>query len=221
MRNLIYQYFEDHSGGDSVSVDFPYHKMSRKSVSLYAERISSEYEFICSGAPFTPFYGIFLPFLNGVCDKYDNICFVDSDVLATNKSENVFKEASQDFISYNLMNDGYLTCQPINSGDPWKELGHGNSGVVVFPKSQFENLKSFIGDLKEHWNKRRKEYGDYDQLIINLFAKEYGYSRLNQKFNYHLGRYDFSKRFDMSLIHYHRKMKIRMKEDYYRSEIIK
>ena len=195
--------------------------MSKKSVSKYANKISAEYKFISSGAPFTPFYGIFLPFLSGLCDEYDNICFIDSDILATNKSENIFHEASQNLISYNLMNDGYLTCQPIKSDGPWKELGHGNSGVVVFPKTQFENVKSFIGDLKGHWKGRRKEYGDYDQLIINLFAKEYGYSRLDQKFNYHLGRYDFYKRFDMYLIHYHRKMKIRMKEDYYRSEIIK
>jgi hypothetical protein len=219
--NLIYQYFEKSIGKDIVGVGNDYHLMSVSSISKYASRIATHYKFFQRGALFTPFYGIFLPFLNGLCDDYNNICFVDCDILATTKCEDVFAHSSREVISYNLMNDGYLTVKPLEKTEIWGEHGHGNSGVVIFPRSQYNNIKMFIGDLREHWKNRKDVYGNYDQLIINQFAQKHGFHRLDQSFNYHLGRYDFDRRMDMNLIHYHRKHKGLMKSDFEKDIILK
>jgi hypothetical protein len=221
--NLIYQYFEKPKLKDKneIKVGFDYHLLSKQSISKYSYLISSDYKLYDDGSPHTAFYGIFLPFLNNDCYRYDKLCFIDSDVLSTRHIQNIFNSTSDEVISYNLMNMGNLVAKPIVSIEPWNEYGHGNSGVVVIPRSQYENLKKFIGNLDRLWSLNRDIMGGYDQLIINEFAKEHGYKNLDQRFNYHMGRYDQTKRFEMTLIHYHRKMKNKMQEDFREGIILK
>ena len=104
--------------------------------------------------------------------------------------------------------------EKIKSESPWNELGHANSGVVVFPKSIYEKIVKFLGDLSEHFKKNDHNYlGGYDQLVVNNFEKTYGFSNIDYKFNYHLGRYNLNDRKNTYLIHYHRNFKKLMNQD--------
>lgn len=222
MNFLIYQYFEIKDDKMHSKINFPYQEISKKSISKYAETFGIDYIFYDNGAPYFTFYGIFLPFLNGDYKKYDAICFIDSDVLATTSAKNIFNGINIDRINTNHMNTGPLVVEKISSGDPWNDIGHANSGVVVFPKKIYSNIINFIGDLSSHFHSNDVSLlGGYDQLVINNFEKKYGYSDLNFKFNYHLGRYNFDLRIDAHLIHYHRNYKKNMVSDMENEWILK
>tara|TARA_B100000927_G_C16470342_1_gene471291 strand:- start:2248 stop:2955 length:708 start_codon:yes stop_codon:yes gene_type:complete len=211
---LIYQYFEEKSHHLNSKITFKYQDLSKKSISKYAHKFSIDYKFYDNGAPFLTYYGIFLPFLNGNYKNYDAICFIDSDVLATIDAIDIFENIDINNINTLHMNTGPLVVEKINSENPWNELGHANSGVVVFPKLIYEKIVKFLGDLSEHFKKNDHNYlGGYDQLVVNNFEKKYGFSNLNYKFNYHLGRYNVNERKNTYFIHYHRNFKKLMNQD--------
>ncbi len=221
MRCLIYQYYEYFDHKESVRVSDDYITLSRKSLSAYAQKCGADYRFLNEGAPHYPYFGIFLPFLQGWASDYDKICFVDCDVLATVNSQNVFEESSDIAMSANHMNDGPLVVPHIPHSDHFGTMGHMNSGVVVFPKSMHKSIVEYIGDLSYFSKLKDKSLGDYDQQVINLFGMDHGRGHLNHAFNYHMSRYDKEQRFDKSLIHYHRDNKHLMFVDFKDERILK
>lgn len=208
MKTLIYQYWQ------SSDQDRDFWRLSEKSLRQYAASIGADYRMLPSGAPYTPYYGIFLPFLQGWCHDYDAICFVDSDVLATQHADNIFESASTEHVSVSLMNTGPLATEAIPASDSWGDRGHANSGVVVFPRSCYRKITGFLGDLARHWRDNIDQWGSFDQLVINRYCIEHGFAELDWNFNYHLGRYDRDQRWSANFIHYHRKLKSQMSHDF-------
>jgi len=199
MGFLIYQYYETKSNTNPEFVEY-----SKKSIQTYANKIGADYKFYSNGAPYTPYYGIFTPFLNNDCFNYDAVCFIDSDVLSNPKNiENVFNSCNKDKINLHHMNTGPLVVDSIESTGVWKDIGHGNSGVVIFPKKCYDHFIEYLGDLSSHWKNNKKELGSYDQLVVNNYTKDNGFTNLDFRFNYHLGRYDHNLKDEQVLIHYH------------------
>jgi hypothetical protein len=175
MGFLIYQYYETKNSTTPEFVEY-----SKKSIQTYANKIGAEYKF------------------------YDAICFIDSDVLSNPKNiENIFNSYNKDKISLHHMNTGPLVVDPIESTGVWKNTGHGNSGVVIFPKKCYKHFIEYLGDLSSHWKNNKNELGSYDQLIVNNYTKDNEFTNLDFRFNYHLGRYDHNLKDEQVLIHYH------------------
>lgn len=229
MKYLLYQYYRKlpNNKKDKFIIDDNnnYFELSEKSISAYADKFGNEYKFFnqpMNNLP--PFYGIFLPFTEQWCYDYDAVCFIDSDILATTHSKNVFDEATDDCISSMWMK----THARWRRGDDvkyWADKGHTNSGVVVFPKAIYEPLIEFcktLYDKEKAKTKVFKSLGNFDQAQINLFIKQQNkYHKLTEEFNYHLGRERHEKRFEQSLIHYHRKHKSMMHQDFNDERILK
>lgn len=236
--NLIYQYYRDPSQeilqktrpGAYVKTGTGYHNMSRTSISAYAKRIGAEYEFFDSKLPndIPPFYGIFLPFMDEGTYKwfhnFDYLCFIDSDIMATTHAENLFPHCNPFAISaWWMMSTNRWKNKP---GLNWfAKYGHINSGVVVFPRSMYDDMFGFTKTIEERDKKRsslENQMGGFDQGILNTFIMHQGkHSALPVKFNYHLGLNPIEKRFDASLIHYHRDHKAKMKDDFEDERILK
>lgn len=227
MRNLIYQYYHDYKGNEAhIDIGQPYHELSSRSIRAYAEKCGAEYMFIDKKID-VPFYGIFLPFKEGWCHDYDNICFIDSDILATANAVNIFYRAPANVMAINFM----TTDRGLKYRDmlpKLREKGHANSGVVMFPRALYEEWIEYVATYLEHYHAtkgediRIKDMGDYDQAFINLFMGRTGkYVPLPVSYNYHLGRNDHAKRFDQNLIHYHRKHKSLLMTDFDDDRILK
>lgn len=226
MRNLIYQYYYDWKHKDSVKTEEPYYVLSKNSISAYCQKYGIHYKFLDDKLD-VPFYGIFIPFQEGWIEEFDNVCFVDSDFLATIDAENIFEYVADTEITINFMNTA--------SGEKHKTLlpnlnqrGHANSGVVNVPRALFAQFSEYVVnelgpyDATRQADIRLKDLGDYDQAFINLFLGRTGlYHKLPDKFNYHMGRQPHDKRWSQSLIHYHRKNKAIMLEDYKGKRILR
>lgn len=227
--NLIYQYYRSEEGVQHknavVGVQEQYHLLSKSSIRAYAEKYNHDYKFLDQEVQLSPFYGIFLPFWEGWCHDYDYMCFMDSDMMATVDAEDVFTQADENKITLLHMNTGPLTIGRTSSPPPWRDVGHGNTGVVIFPRNVYEKFIEYLKNIdslhSECSPKGRRPLGGFDQYIINMFNKEHGFNNLDYKFNYHLGRYKHDDRWDMSLIHYHRKHKNMLFGDYIDNRIIK
>ena len=217
MKTLIYQYYRDRAratDGPCLDLGYEYHVLSRKSVSKYAEKCGSDYKFLDHDFGHAPFYGIFLPFIEGWCEEYDAICFMDSDILATNNFDNVFDHIQDDRINYVQMK--------LKSRNQWLDAhgGHGNSGFVVFPRKIYSLVNEYFNRNIE--NPPGGHMGGWDQLMINLFViEQQKFNGLPERFNWHLGRWDQEPRFDQTLIHYHRKYKGWMKDEFNDERIMK
>lgn len=236
--NLIYQYYRDPNqevlvksrAGAYVKTGTGYHKMSRASISAYAERVGATYSFFDHDLPnnIPPFYGIFTPFMDqGTREwfhNFDYLCFIDSDILATKKSQNVFDHADTNAISaWWMMSTNRWKNKP---GLEWfGKHGHINSGVVIFPRSMYDEMFEFAQTIEERDKQRtslENQMGGFDQGIINSLIRNQGkHSALPVQFNYHLGLNPIEKRFDASLIHYHRNHKDKMKVDFDLHHILK
>lgn len=173
-----------------------------------------------------PFFGIFAPFTGPEpwCHEYDSVCFVDSDMMATTTARNIFDHVSDTAVSAHLLRKGYRGT----TGDYlyWYRLGgHFNSGTVVFPRAVYEPLIEFCKTLKDRHDNRPQvanDIGGYDQAQVNFFIKEQdAYHKLDNEFNYHLTAYHPKDRFKASIIHYHRRHKSRMREEYNNDRILK
>lgn len=229
MKTLIYQYYHAPPPNDDhyIKTEFSYWELSEQSIRAYANKIGSDYKFLSSGHKLCPFYGIFVPFLQGWCEDYDAICFVDSDMLATVNSESIWDHASQDELSaYFMATKGVCSAYP--SLKYFHDKGHINSGTVVFPRAIYNDMKEYLKQLEEHHklvvkgDKMIGALGKFDQAFINLFVNKHQKSKsLSQNFNYHLGRLTKDFRWKASLIHYHRAHKPLMKTDFNDERILK
>lgn len=225
-RNLIYQYYYDWDDITSKKVDFKYYELSQRSMEVYCLLHDIEYRFLNKPLD-VPFYGIFLPFQEGWCHEYDNICFVDSDMLATVGSKNIFDHVADNVIS--------LTFMDTNRGLKYRGMmpkmrnnGHANSGVVNFPRAVYDAFTEYVLAELDDYNANKdkdiriKDMGDFDQAFINLFIGRTGlYRELTEAFNWHLGRRDHNKRWLQNFIHYHRTHKKMMNDDFIDMRIIK
>lgn len=231
MTNLIYQYYrrvDSKNKPDQImDDDNDYFKLSEKSISKYAETCNAEYRFLShklhNNLP--PFYGIFSPFIDRWCYDYDNICFIDSDIMATVGAKNIFEIASNDCISIMFMDTACRWKSVRNVPEIFKENGHGNSGVVVFPKCLYDGLVEYSKNIEQLHLKMtpiEKKMGSFDQALINTYiAKQNEYFELGSYFNYHLTRLPRERRFEAGLIHYHRKLKDMMPTEFNDERILK
>ena len=228
MKNLVYQYYYSIPKQDRtnhiIEDSNKYYEYSEKSIKKYAEKIGADYKFINKPHPVHAFYGIFLPFTEGWCHEYDNVCWIDADILATKSAKNVFEIASNEVISANFMNTQHR-WKNNKMFEWWADKGHINSGVVVFPRSVYNELIEYLKDL-EHMHKNRSvletSLGNFDQAIVNKFVrKQNKYFALGDDMNYHMTRKSHENRFQQSLIHYHRKNKHMMEPDFKNDRILK
>ncbi len=215
MKKLIYQYYaEAPNSGPSIKTEFNYWELSKQSVSKYAEQCDADYKFLSHPFGHSPFYGIFLPFIEGWCKEYDAVCFMDSDILATTNFDNIFDHIEDDRINYVQMK--------LKSKDHWLDShgGHGNSGVVVFPRKIYESIGNYFN--KHIKNPPKGRMGGWDQLMINLYVIEQKkFKGLPDKFNWHMTRWSHDLRWDQTLIHYHRNHKEWMKDEIHDARILK
>jgi len=233
LKTLIYQYYRDHTLEERtqelkesyLDVGFEYWEYSRKSIEKYAELCGADYKFLSNPVKdnLSPFFGIFEPFYEGWCHDYDSICFIDSDMLATKDSKNIFEYASEENISAHFLE---VNFKPI-VGEYWLEMGGMfNSGTVVFPRAVYNDIIEFYKTIAERHDKAftnpnshdRQMYnhlGGYDQSYLNFFIQEKNsYTKLDREFNFHLTNYGHMDMLDASLIHFHRQAKSRI-ENYY------
>lgn len=231
MKTLIYQYYYSlpqnkrthHIMDDSNN----YHELSRHSIRRYAMEHGHDYKFLDQEHPVSPFYGIFLPFTEGWCHDYDAICWMDADILATKNADDVFNEWREDRISAYFM-ETQNRWKGMADDSPWgwfKDKGHINSGVVIFPRSVYNFVTEYVSDL-QHLHDTRTELetsiGNFDQAIVNkIVMKMDRYHEMFREWNYHLGRYPHDQRFDANLIHYWRKFKGMLKTDFEDERILK
>lgn len=232
--NLVYQYYRDHKKekrendnvGSYLQMGYDYWDYSEKSIKAYAKKIKCDYKFLDQPLKdnLSPFFGIFIPFVEGWCHDYDAICFIDSDIMATTKAKDIFKTASKESISAHLLRRSYGWKDEDYSW--FREIGgQFNSGTVVFPRAVYNDLIKFCKTLKSrHANRSAMagRIGGLDQAQVNFFMREQNsYHKLDKEFNYHLTDYRHENRWDASLIHYHRKHKHMMKEEFRDNRILK
>lgn len=226
--NLIYQYFREVGRDFRVphNAGHEYHKCSRDSIKTYADSIGADYKFLDKPLSVVH-YGIFIPFLEGWCEEYDNICFIDSDVLATINADDIFVEENiaPGKISTYIEDRNVKILHPnINF------IGHANTGVVIFPRSVYGKFKTYIDDELDSYEQIRsaglpdriRAFGRFDQPFINLYIEKYGEVHvLPPKFNWALTRLPFTdKRWSQTLIHYNGFFKENMYADYRSSNIL-
>jgi len=209
MKNfLIYQYFCKSNGMycDVDSTD--YYQLSHQSIQKYCLQHNIDYELFDNGHKITPFYGIFVPFCLNHIYNYDAICFIDSDILATKNSINVFDYYHESKITANIM-----------------DLGHANTGVVIFPKSFFTEIQTNILDKLEDMHDKilpiMDKYGPFDQYLINKFYLPDKINNLPKHMNWVIHRYGLKNRFEKSLIHYNMAYKSHIHKDFVSDLILK
>ena len=228
-RFLIYQHYyklpDDERPSIVLNDENEYFKLSHQSIRLYAKKFGHHYHHIDKKHDISPFYAIFDPFVEGWCEDFDAVCWIDSDVLATVSAENVFDSLELNEIAGFMMNThGRFRNAGVRKEGQWfRKHGHMNSGVVVFPRKKYGPIREMLSDLVQlHACTGRIEglLGNYDQAIVNKMLRKFdGYEAMDRTFNYHLGRNDVEMRFEQSLIHYWRKFKPMLLNDF-ESEII-
>jgi hypothetical protein len=229
-KYLIYQYYRHvPNTGKTINVGYNYYDFSKSSIRAYAANIGVEYRFIDKEIPVSPFYGIFLPFTEGWCHEYDAVCFIDSDILATQFTPNIFEYASDELLSIHLMTYAKPSKTIVvddDSLDYFKEHGIFNSGVVVFPREVYQSFIDHTESLKEFHESItpvHESIGSLDQAFINFHIKDVlkDYYNLDKKFNYNLSRNQFNTRLSNYFVHYHRNFKKYIQSDYYNPSVIK
>jgi hypothetical protein len=229
MKKLIYQYNNSNA---------EYAQKSKQSIEKYAEQVDADYKFYDGGVPLgNPYYGMFLPFFDSTCYDYDVMCFMDSDILSTTRNGDVFKLSNSN-IGVHHMNSGPVRPDKekavrefiVASGvDEWKDIGHGNTGVVLFPEEQYEGFVEHLNHLpamheiasKNSGPQGHKPLGGFDQYVVNKYTLEHGLNQLPWDFNYHLAQYYHERRFEAQLIHYHGNLKGMLVEEFEREDILK
>lgn len=228
MKHLIYQYFKTDKDKTLVETpDFNYVNYSLTSISRYAKRNNHNYHFDSNTTmPFSAFYGIFLPFLDGSCWDYDSVCFLDCDLLISKTSEDIYNYVSMEHINV-YVQPSLQIIQPHqydNRFDFFRNEMHGwaNSGVVIFPKAIYKDLIYFLKDLPYHYSTRYSDYpmsvGFFDQYVVNEFIRQTKqWHTLPEKFNYIHGHPDVWHSInseDAHFHHFHRHSKSKMQEEF-------
>lgn len=209
VKALFFQYWEDEPPGpDSNAAPAPdgYWRHSVASIGAYARRCGAEYQLRTGGAPISPFYGIFTPFLDGTCDAFDLVVFFDCDVMATPGARNILDHLT-----------GGVQAHRMDQGpvERRRMVARFNSGVVAVPRPEYGPMKAHLRRLEQMHagsqamrrnGNREQAAGGFDQYVLN----QYPVRPLDWKFNYHLGRFPHEGRFEADLIHYHRAHKAMM-----------
>ena len=224
MKNLIYQYFEPTRRPmlpKEYEFDRDYWQFSQQSISKYAEKIGAEYLFEESGAPFDPHYSIFNLFIDDRCHEWDNICFIDCDVLATTLAKNIFENSSKTHVSVIQSNTGPLHTEPFEKIAEWRNCSELNTGVVVFPRSTYSGVQLSSWFIETYHKIDSWEHGGFDQELMWDYAKQYGFCNLEPQFNYMVTYYKPEHRWNQSLIHYHYNMKHKLPHDFQNPMILK
>ncbi len=224
MRNLIYQYFEPTRRPmlpPEYEYDREYWQFSVDSIKKYAERHQIEYLFETSGAQYDPHYSLFNLFVDGRCWNWDNICFIDCDVLATIYAGNIFHYIDSKRLNIIQSNTGPLHTEPFEKIAEWRNTTELNTGVVVFPRSTYKDIIMYAKLIKDYYDEDSWTHGGFDQEIIWDYAKEYGFNNLEPRFNYMITYYKPEHRFHQSLIHYHYNMKHKLPHDFQNVMILK
>ena len=227
MKFMIYQYFRGKSN---------YHEKSKTSVNAYAKSIGVEYKFYNDPVPINNYYGTFSPFFNEDCFRYDAILYIDSDVLVTKNDINPFNYITDSIGIHHMIDCPYVyphkktevqSFMKAMGAEKWSDIGHGNAGVVLFPKKSYI---LFINNLKRldylHNESKKKiqshlRFGGNDQYVINAYNLANGTNNIPWQFNYHLNQYDKSHRFEGKFIHYHGNYKYLLHTDFDSEDIIK
>lgn len=231
MKTLIYQYYyslpKEKRTHHIMEDKNNYQDYSRESIQAYAEKHGHEYMFLDQEHPVNPFYGIFLPFTEGWASDYDAICWMDADILATTDAKDVFEQYDAGKISAYFMETQNRWKDRPDDG-PWgwfKDKGHINSGVVIFPKSVYPYVTNFVSDLQELHDTRSEletSLGNFDQAIVNKIVRNLdSYHKMKPEWNYHMGRYPQENRWGANLIHYWRQFKPMLIEDFKDERIMK
>jgi hypothetical protein len=234
VKHVFYQYFKTARQKTLVeTASFNYVNLSLDSIGAYARKYGYERRFESKTiVPFSEFYGIFLPFLEGWCWDYDSICFVDCDIMASTEAENIYDYVSMDTINAYVQPSLSMVAHETDSRFEFyrqKMGGWVNSGVVVFPKSIYSDLIYFLKDLPEYFEMRMQTYpmsiGFFDQFVVNEFIRLNGsWNALPEKFNYIHGHPDVwhqIKEEEAQLHHYHRKSKEKMLQAFESGKILK
>ena len=227
MKTLIYQYYrklpQQARTHHIIKDDDNYFEYSQKSIQAYAEKYGHDYKFMSDEHPISPFYSIFNPFTEGWAEKYDAICWVDADILATTDAKDIFSQYHPNKISVYFMKSQRRWRG--NSMFKWfQDKGHINSGVVIWPRSLYKFVTQYL-DLQKEFNKRtilETSLGNFDQAIVNKIVRELDdYHEMDNMWNYHLGRYSHEARWDANLIHYWREHKNMLVDDFKDNRILK
>lgn len=222
MKKLVYQYFNGSSS---------YANKSAISVRSYAESIDAEYKLYTDEVPKSVYYGTFSPFFNGDYEKYDMICYIDSDVLATKAADNIFRYANNNIGIHHMISCEHVRPEKQKEvsmfvqemGVPeWKAIGHANAGVVLFPAARYDSFLQYLTKLDQlhiiastrNGPQGHLPFGGYDQSILNMYNRDNGTNNLPWRFNYHLNQYKPEFRTQASLIHYHSSYKNLLHSDF-------
>lgn len=224
MSVLIYQLFKPLPESEQyVKYDRRTWLMSSQSIKKYAETLGHEYRFF-DDSNIHPRYSPFHPFVENLHKDYEKIVFVDSDVLATRNVRDIAKGSSNAMISIKQSVSGPLFV-PKFAEQPegwvlknWSEL---NSGVVVFPRAQYENVEKILPQIEKYQRIGSWDRGGWDQEILFDLAKTHGYYDLDFRYNYMMTYYKHRYRFEQTLIHYHYNKKDLLIQDFSHQEILK
>lgn len=209
MKTLVYQYFQGTSA---------YHHKSAESIKAYAKMVGADYKMYSQGVPINKYYGTFSPFFLNEYDEYDAMFYVDSDILSTKNQLNVFEHCNENIGIHHMISCPYVKPDKKTSvqnfmidmnAEQWKDIGHGNAGVVLFPRAQYEKFNTYLKDIHElhkiGWEKigKFRKFGGNDQFVINHYNLKNDTNNLPWQFNYHLSQYEADKRIEAQFIHYH------------------
>jgi hypothetical protein len=228
MKTLIYQYYYSLPWNERshhiMNDENKYSDYSRQSIKAYADKFGHDYKFMDHKHPVSPFYSIFNPFTEGWAEEYDAICWMDADILATTTADDVFSQFHPGKISayfmetQNRWKDGGIF-------EWFKDKGHANSGVIIWPRACYRFVREFTKDLQDlHDNRTVLEtsLGNFDQAQVNKILRELdAYKEMDKSWNYHLGRYPHENRWNAHLIHYWRKFKPMLLKDFENDRILK
>lgn len=227
MKTLIYQYYKkipkEKRTHHIIKDDDDYFEYSKRSIKAYANKYGHDYKFMDNEHPITPFYSIFNPFTEGWASDYDAICWIDADILATTKAEDVFTQYHPDKISvYFMKSQNRWRNKKMFSW--FQDKGHINSGVVIWPRNCYKFIQEYLDLEKEIHNRTVLEtsLGNFDQAVVNKIVREMdSYKEMSNRWNYHLGRYNHNERWEANLIHYWRKHKNMLINDFSDNRILK
>lgn len=211
MKCLIYQYFHQIKQRAEKKKP-PYWQLSQNSINAYARKYRHDYLFLSHKVKPSFWYGSFELFLNktyqSILDNYDLICYIDTDVLATIDAPDIFQAVGRQHISAN-----YLKC-----------YHQVNAGIVVFPQSEYQNLRDWLSKNLEiiHW-RNSWPMGPFDQQVLNLYLHQGQFARLPKQFNWMPHIYGEENRLTgRNLIHYLAQYKnTLMEKDYEHDRILK
>lgn len=200
MKKLIYQYVNPISTISEKGI---------QSVSKYSKLILSDHivynkDIVLDEIKPGNYWGVFYPFLYDLETvlKYDKICYLDTDILATTNLNDIFN--NEGYISgchnyasmrRNIETEGHdeyshfdiseydekhrKVFQSLTDIAGYNSRGI-NSGVVLFDAKIFKNFSEWLLDNKTYLlgiEKNEpilwKELGKYDQTIINIFIAQY------------------------------------------------